>query len=133
MTDAATQARNLAAVQTMAANGILGNWDVVRPFVADDIVLRVPETLPWGGERHGWAGYQQALTIMTGFFADIAVSEVSFTPVEDTVIIRMIISARVVPTGKPIAMPLLEVWRVRDGKVCDITAFFFDTKTLVDP
>jgi hypothetical protein len=74
--DAETQRRNLEAVQTMAANGILGNWDVVRPFVADDIVLRVPETLPWGGERHGWDGYQQALTIMTGFFADIAVSGV---------------------------------------------------------
>jgi ketosteroid isomerase-like protein len=133
MIDAETQRRNLEAVQTMAANGILGNWDVVRPFVADDIVLRVPETLPWGGERRGWDGYQQALTIMTAFFTDIAVSDVSFTPVEDTVIIRMIISARVVATGKAISMPLLEVWRVRDGKVCDITAFFFDTKVLVDP
>jgi hypothetical protein len=30
-------------------------------------------------------------------------------------------------------MPLLEVWTVRDGKVCDIRAFFYDTKTLVDP
>jgi ketosteroid isomerase-like protein len=132
VTDAATQRRNLEVVQTMAANGILGNWDVVRPFVADDIVLRVPESLPWGGERRGWAGYQEALIIMTAFFADIAVSDVSFTPVDDTVIIRMVISARVVPTGKAIAMPLLEVWQVRGGKVCDITAFFFDTKALID-
>jgi ketosteroid isomerase-like protein len=133
VSDAELHARNLDAVMTMAANGILGNWDVVRPFVADDIVLRVPETLPWGGERHGWAGYQEALTIMTAFFADITVTDVTFTPVEDKVIIRMTIGARVVPTGKTIAMPLLEVWQLRDGKVCDITAFFFDTKALVEP
>lgn len=133
MTDAQTQERNLEVVMTMAANGIHGRWDIVRPFVADDIVLRVPETLPWGGERHGWDGYQEALVIMGGFFAELDVTDTSFTPVGDTVIIRMNIAGRVAATGKAITMPLLEVWQVRDEQVCNITAFFFDTKALVDP
>ena len=126
------QERNLEAVMTMAANGIHGRWDIVRPFVADDIVLHVPETLPWGGESHGWEGYQQALITMGKFFSEMDVEDVTFTPMEDTVIIRLIIKGRVAATGKTFAMPLLEVWRVRDEKVFDITAFFFDTKTLCD-
>ena len=133
MTDTKTQARNLEVVMTMAENGIKGRWDIVRPFVADDIVLRVPETLPWGGERHGWEGYQEALVIMGGFFAEFDAADTTFTPVDDTIVIRMTISGRVAGTGKAFSMPLLEVWQLRDEQVCDITAFFFDTKALVDP
>lgn len=132
MTDKETQDRNLVAVMTMAENGIHGRWDIVRPLVADDIVLRVPESLPWGGESHGWEGYQQALITMGEFFSEVDVEDVSFTPVGDNVIIRMIIKGRVAATGKAFSMPLLEVWQVRDEQVCDITAFFFDTKRLCD-
>jgi ketosteroid isomerase-like protein len=133
MTDTQTQQRNLEIVMTMAENGIKGRWDIVRPFVADDIVLRVPESLPWGGERRGWDGYQQALGIMVGFFSEFDVADTTFTPVDDTIVIRMHISGRVAATGKAFSMPLLEVWQVRDGLVCDITAFFFDTKALAGP
>ncbi|MCB2075848.1 MAG: nuclear transport factor 2 family protein [Novosphingobium sp.] len=133
MTDAKTQRRNLEVVMTMAENGIKGRWDIVRTYVADDIVLRVPESLPWGGERRGWDGYQQALLIMGEFFAEFDTADATFTPVDDTIVIRMNISGRVAATGKAVSMPLLEVWQLRDEQVCDITAFFFDTKALVDP
>ena len=132
MTDKSAQDRNLEAVMTMAANGILGNWDIVRPFVADDIVLHVPQSLPWGGDSHGWEGYQQALITMGQFFAVMEVEDVTFTPEDDSVIIRLIVKGQVAATGKTFAMPLLEVWRVKDTKVFDITAFFFDTKELCD-
>ena len=125
--------RNLEVVTTMAANGIRGRWDVVRPLVAEDIVLRVPETLPWGGVRRGWEGYQGALLTMGAFFSEFDVGPFSFDPFADKVLIQTEIRGRVAATGKAVAMPLLEVWRVRDGQVCEITAYFFDTKTLVDP
>lgn len=130
MTD--VQDRNLEIVKTMAANGIAGRWDIVRPLVADDIVLHVPETLPWGGERHGWQGYQDALLIMGQFFSELDVGPFSFDPIDDKVIITTFIKGRVAATGKAVSMPLLEVWQVRDERVCDITAFFFDTKALLD-
>ena len=125
--------RNLEIVKTMAENGIRGRWDIVRPLVADDIVLHVPETLPWGGDQHGWQGYQDALLTMGKFFSELDFSQFSFSPIEDKVIIRTHLKGRVAATAKPVSMPLLEVWRVRNGKVCDIVAYFFDTKTLVDP
>ena len=128
-----TETRNLEVVRTMAANGIRGQWDVVRPLVADDIVLHVPASLPWGGDRHGWEGYQEALLTMGKFFQELAFGPFSFSPVDDKVIIRTDLKGRVAATGKPVAMPLLEVWQVSDGKVCDIVAYFFDTKALVDP
>jgi ketosteroid isomerase-like protein len=125
--------RNLEVVTTMAANGIRGRWDVVRPLVADDIVLRVPETLPWGGVRRGWDGYQGALLTMGSFFSEFDVGPFSFDPFADKVLIQTEIRGRVASTGKAVAMPLLEVWQVRDGQVCEIIAYFYDTKTLVDP
>jgi uncharacterized protein len=125
--------RNLDVVTTMAANGIRGQWDVVRPLVADDIVLRVPESLPWGGVSHGWEGYQGALLTMGAFFSEFDVGPFSFDPFEDKVLIQTEIRGRVAATQKAVTMPLLEVWQVRDGKVCAIVAYFFDTKALVDP
>jgi len=132
VTGKTAQDRNLQAVMTMAANGILGNWDIVRPYVADDIVLHVPQSLPWGGDSHGWEGYQQALITMGKFFAVMDVEDVTFTPIDDSVIIRLTIKGSIAATGKAFAMPLLEVWRVKDEKVFDITAYFFDTKALCD-
>lgn len=102
------QARNIEIVQTMAANGLPGNWDVVRPLVADDIVLRVPQSLPWGGTRRGWDGYKSALTIMREFFVEIAVGVTTFDPVDDKIVITTEIIGRVAPTGKSVRMPLLE-------------------------
>jgi ketosteroid isomerase-like protein len=125
--------RNLDVVTTVAANGIRGRWDLVRPLVADDIVLRIPETLPWGGERRGWDGYQDALLIMGKFFSEFDVGPSSFDPFADKVLIQTEIRGRVATTGKAIRMPLLEVWQVRERKVCQIVAYFFDTKTLVEP
>lgn len=133
MTDAEQQARNLQAVQTMAANGIKGNWEIVRPFVADDIVVRVPESLPWGGEHHGWDGYQNTLLTMGRSFTSLEIGPITFDPAEDKVIITTSIKGQVAATGKQVAMPLLEIWQVRDGQVCDIRAFFFDTHAIAAP
>jgi ketosteroid isomerase-like protein len=127
------QSENVEIVQIMAANGLPGNWDVVRPFVADDIVLHVAPTLPWGGDSHGWEGYRHVLTTMKDFFAELGVGDIHFDPIDDRVVITTHIHGRVAKTGKAVSMPLVEVWRLRDGRVCEITAFFFDTKTLVDP
>jgi ketosteroid isomerase-like protein len=126
------QLRNLEAVKTMATNGILGNWDIVRPFVADDIVLHVPTCLPWGGESHGWEGYQGALLTMGSFFSELEMGPISFSPVDDKVIVTLDLKGTVAKTGKRFAMPLLEVWRVKEERVFDIVAYFFDTAALVE-
>lgn len=127
VTDTEQQQRNLEVVMTIAEQGLEGRWDNVRPHVAEDVVLRLPESLPWGGERRGWEGYQESLASMAGFLAEFDVSDTTFTPLDDAIVIRMNISGRIAASGKAFSMPLLEVWRLRDCKVCEITAFFFDT------
>jgi len=50
---------NIEIVKTMAKNGILGRWDIVRQYVSDDLVMHVPPGLPYGGDYTGWEGYQR--------------------------------------------------------------------------
>lgn len=122
----------LQIVKTMLDNGIVGNWDIVRPLVADDLVIFLPIGLPYGGTYRGWQGYRDVFAAMGEFWGDITFGPSEFFPAHNKVTIVSYLKGRVAKTGKSTSMPLAEVWEVRDGKVSRITAFYFDTKTIAD-
>jgi ketosteroid isomerase-like protein len=123
---------NVQIVRTMLDNGLAGRWDVVRPYVSDNLVLRVPKGLPFGGDLHGWDGYMQALKNLSGFFSDIKIGKTDLVPYGDKVIVVSSLTGRIAKNGNPVSFPLTEIWEVKDGKVVDILAFFYDTKTICD-
>jgi len=43
------QEDNLSIVKTMAANGILGKWDLVKQYVSDDMVMHSRPACPTAG------------------------------------------------------------------------------------
>jgi hypothetical protein len=64
--------QNTETVKTMIANGLIGNYDVIRGFIADNYVCKLPAGLPYGGTYHGWDGYTQVFTKIVDFFSDVA-------------------------------------------------------------
>jgi uncharacterized protein len=123
---------NIEIVKTMAKNGILGRWDIVRQYVSDDLVMHVPPGLPYGGDYHGWEGYQRCFKEMGTFFKDLKGGEAEFASVGDKVIVVTNMSGRIAKNGKPLSFALTTVWKVKDGKVADIVPFYYDTKAISD-
>jgi len=133
MSNAETTAKNLEIVKIMLANGHAGRWDIVKPYVSDRLVLHVPPGLPFGGDYHGWQGYVDILKAIGTFFTDIkAAGTREFATVGDKVVVIGALSCRIAANGKPITFPLTDIWELQDGKVVEITAFYYDTKAIAD-
>ena len=126
------QEANVEIVKTMAKNGILGRWDIVRQYVADDMVMHVPPGLPYGGDYKGWEGYQRCFKEMGTFFTELKGGNPEFASVGNKVIVMTTMSGRIAKNGKPISFALATIWEVKDGKVVDIVPFYYDTKAISD-
>lgn len=131
MSDAQTGQKNIEIVQTMAANGQLGRWDIVRPLVSDDIVVEIPKGLPYGRTFHGWDGYREALASL-GFWTDLKIGPLEFATTGEKVIVTGPLSGRIGKDGPEVSQPYAAVWELRAGKVTRITAFYYDTKEIAD-
>ncbi|MEC8810486.1 MULTISPECIES: nuclear transport factor 2 family protein [unclassified Ketobacter] len=125
------QQRNLQILQTMAANGIKGNWDVVRPYVSDNLEMIMPEGLPYGKTYYGWDGYREGLAAL-GFWTDLAFAPGEMIPTDDKVIYLSHLSGKIASNGKSVSQPYVAVWEINNEKVVRITAFYFDTKEISD-
>jgi ketosteroid isomerase-like protein len=123
---------NIKVVQTMAANGIKGNWDIVRGYVSDELVMHVPPGLPFGGDYRGWEGYLQTFKELGAFFTGLQSGTVETVGTGDRVIVMTTLSGKIARNGKPISFPITTIWRVKDGKVVEITPFYYDTKAICD-
>lgn len=133
MSNADMTAKNLEIVKIMLENGHAGRWDVVKPYVSDRLVLRVPPGLPFGGDYRGWQGYMDILKALGTFFTDIkAVGSREFATVGNKVVVIGTLSCRIARNGKPITFPLTDIWELEDGKVVEITAFYYDTKAIAE-
>jgi len=126
------QEQNVEIVKTMAKNGILGRWDIVRQYVSDDLVMHVPPGLPYGGDYRGWDGYLRCFKEIGAFFTDTKGGDVELASVGDKVIVMTTMSGRIAKNGKPITFPITAIWTVKDGKVVDIMPFYYDTKAICD-
>jgi ketosteroid isomerase-like protein len=128
----ALEERNIEIVTTMAKNGILGHWDIVKQYVSDDMVMHVPAGLPYGGDYRGWDGYLRCFKEMGTFFAGLKSDAVELASSGNKVIVMTRMSGQIAKNGKPISFPITTVWTLSDGKVVDILPFYYDTKSIAD-
>jgi len=122
---------NVKIVETMAANGRLGRWDIVRPLVSDDIVVEIPQGLPYGKTFHGWDGYQAALAAL-GFWTELEIGPIEFATSDDKVVVIAPLTGRIGENGPRVSQPYAAVWELANGQVTKITAFYYDTKEIAD-
>jgi ketosteroid isomerase-like protein len=123
---------NIRIVKTMAENGILGRWDIVRPYIADDLVIHIPPGLPYGGDYQGWDGYLRQFKELGAFYTDLKSSPAEFVSAGDKVLVLVTLSGRIARNGKPISIPLVNIWELKNGKVTTLTPYYYDTKSICD-
>ena len=104
-------------------------------FLADfneDSMMIEAESLPYGGTFRGRAAIKAAIERVFGYWRDFAYDLDAITNSEEYVIAYGRFRATSIKTGKPIDMPLAEVWHIRDGRVVMINPVYSDTKLALD-
>ena len=99
---------------------------------SDDCELHEAPSLPYGGMWRGKEGIARGVGTVFGTFDDFQFQVLGFLAGGDHVAAHLMLSGTGRKTGKHFSMPLLELWRFRDGKVVELRLFYFDSGRVAD-
>lgn len=101
-------------------------------LVADDCEFHEPPSLPYGGSYVGKKAMEFGLKKMREAWKDLEYQVLDYFASGEVVVVHLQIGATGHKTGKHFWTPIMELWRVRDGKVVELRPFIFDTARMVD-
>ena len=90
-----------------------------------EVVLHQSPDLPWGGEFHGHAGYEDWARQMSRAFDRLEVKDARFLTDGDTVVITCRLVTRSRGTGETLDLPMAQVVRVRGGRIVEFRPFYW--------
>jgi len=125
-----SEAENVAVMKAIFAGAHAGDWPAVEALMHDDFVIVEAASMPYPGEFRGKDALQRVLGIVRDTWADLKITPQGMISGGDLVVVSVQLSGRSVRTGEAFDMPLLERWRVRDGKAVEVWPFYFDTGLL---
>ena len=91
-----------------------------------EVVLRQSPDLPWGGEFHGHAGYEDWARQMRRAFDQLDVKDARFFTDGDTVVITCRLLTRSRVSGETLDLPMTQVVRVRGGRIVEFRPFYWN-------
>ncbi len=112
-----------------------GDIDQFLADFAEDAVLEESEALPegYGGQHHGKPAIRATITrIMNEFWKDFSFIIEKTVSDDEFVIVYGRFSATGPKTGKTVSFPLMEMWRVKNGKVVWMRPVYGDHGQIFD-
>lgn len=94
-----------------------------------DCVVHEPPSLWYGGDWKGPEGFVQIVQIMTDKL-DMTVQNYELFDAGDVTIMKANVAFTSKLTGRTLDMPVVEVYRGRDGQLIDMDIFYKDTAAL---
>lgn len=110
-----------------AATGV-GDWDSVAAMLTDDFFVTEADGLPMAGVYRGKNALRDLFTMVMGMMDVAGLDRVETTAGNDHAV--TLLSFRFVDPALAPA-ELCELFRFRDGKVCEIRPYYFDPQTIV--
>ena len=100
-------------------------------LVAEDGVIDVPASLPYGGVHRGHDGFREALAGFARTWQDVETHDLSFAAAGDTVVALSRMTARAAATGQNFETRVAETFRVQEGRIVEVRPFYFDTAAML--
>lgn len=123
--------RNIDVIRRIYDVAKTGDLAAALQAIAPDAIAREAPSLPYGGEFHGPDGFARLLSQVFSSWEKFEMDVKELIDGGDTVV--AIMQARIALKGsdRVTEMPMLEVWRLRDGKVVELVPYYWDTAQLV--
>jgi len=107
--------------EAVAADDLETVIDLLWP----DIVVSQSSALPFGGVWRGHDGFRAMGAAIYTAWPDFGVTPRTFLSSNETVIVLTHVLGAI-GDATPLDQPMIELWRVRDGKAFECRPFYFD-------
>lgn len=124
---------NVAVVRKFYA--ILAEGDRDRAYaecMAEDCVLHEAASLPYGGVYAGRELMKTTLAGVTGRFDEFRFEIHNYLAGGDEVVVHLHMAGVGRESRKPFALPVMELWRFRNGKAVEMRPFLYDGAALIE-
>lgn len=98
-------------------------------LLTDDVELIQAASLPYGGRYIGHAGIQNFFSRFFACWQHFRSEEVTYFSAENQVVVTSVAHGTT-SQGQPVSMPMVQVYTLRDDKICHVRPFYFDTARL---
>lgn len=88
------------------------------------------DSLPFGGVVSGLEGFTRLVRRVFTTFNNTAVNIDEYIAEGDTVVVLATMTGQSKASGETFAMPISEIWRLRDGLITEIRPFYHDTQKI---
>lgn len=111
------------------------NFDGVLELLSDDIVVHECDSVPYAGDHVGKDGFIRFASMFPkvwefGTVDDSAYRYIDGGPEKAIALASFPVTA--LATGKKLDLRVAEIFTVRDGKIVDIEAYYWDSKQIFD-
>ena len=103
-----------------------GRYDEARSMVSSEIVISEPASIPYGGEFHGLAGFDQFRRTFAATWKSWSDGPIWYAEHGGTVVKLNVITAVSRATGRSYTTPLAEFFTFSGGKLVKIQIFYQD-------
>ena len=108
----------------MDANG--EHFTAMAATLDPEVVLHQSPDLPWGGEFHGHAGYEDWARRMSAAFDRLEVRDRRFLCEGEAVVVTCRLLTRARSFGETLDLPMAQVIRVRGERIVDFRPFYWN-------
>ena len=129
MTDAA--AASIAVVQRLYDTAAKGAADEMLAVMDDEIRIVLPPALPYGGVYQGKAEVLGLGAKLAAAWSTFGYEVLRYATGDDCVVAVIELRSVARASGREVRTPIAEVFRLRNGRVLEIQAFYFDTALAV--
>jgi uncharacterized protein len=133
MTSEATDNAAETVLKFEAAIMEKGDFDLAMDHAHADFTIREAKNLPYGGTYVGRAGLDELMEDVARYWEFLDQPTITVFDVSESLAASRVEGrARLRQTGEEVDFLVTEWFTVRDGKVADVEAFYFDQKPLLD-
>lgn len=123
-------AKALDVMHAANAEAVKGNWDGVRSFFHEDLVMYEAESIPYGGAYHGHAGHAELKKKQEEAWTDNKITPIAYLGDDNHAVSITRKSAKSRVTGRPIDAHVTSWWKMRGDKVAEIRVFYEDAAAI---
>lgn len=118
-----TREQQLELVKRHYALNFAGNHAAARELLTDDFEITIPDFMPFGGTYAGKDAFKKLIPIVVEAIAVARIDHVATTVGDDYAmeLVGFTLKGR---EGPPLLVA--EVFRFRDGKICEIRPYYYD-------
>ena len=109
-----------------------GDFSEVAATLDPDCVIFQPASLPYGGEWRGHSGFEAWMKAFAEQWSSLQVKDSELYPNGDVIVSKSHVYAVAKSTGRDADWPLLQFFRVRNGKIVELRPFHWDTASMLE-